>query len=99
MPVKLPCDLPTPDELTRAPELATLVLLEAALHVANHAIIAENMELFAQEDFVDHRQLLPSTQTAGGILDKLGELWHDCELYRRQRQEEVLARLRSPEDF
>ena len=97
MPVKLPCDLPTPPELARDPELASLTLLEAAIHVTTHAIIAENMEICAQEDFVGHRQPLPSTQTAGDILDKLKDLWRDCELYRRQRgEEEVLAR--SPED-
>ena len=93
MPVKLPCDLPTPHELARDPELATLILLEAAIHVATHAIIAENMELCVQEDFVGHRQpLLPSTQTAGDILDKLDDLWPDCQLYGRQRNEEALAR-------
>ncbi len=95
MPVKLPCDLPTPPELARDPELAALMLLEAALHVATHAIIAENMELCAQEDVISHQQL-PSTQTAGDILDKLKDLWRNCELYRRQRKEETLAR--SPED-
>jgi len=97
MPVKLPCDLPTPDELICNPELATLILLEAAIHVATHAIIAENMEICAQDDFVGHRQPLPSTQTAVDILDKLDDLWRDCELYRRQREEETLAR--PPEDF
>ena len=96
MPVKLPLDLPTPPELARDPELATLVLLEAAIHVATHAIIAENMEICAQEDFVGYRQPLPSIQTAVDILDKLEDLWRDCELYRRQREEEALAR--SPED-
>lgn len=87
MPVKLPCDLPTPPELIRDPELASLVLLEAAIHVATYAIIAENMELCAQEDVIGHQ--LPSTQTAGSIIDKLHELWLDCELYRRQRKEEA----------
>lgn len=96
MPVKLPLDLPTPPELARDPELATLVLLEAAIHVATHAIIAENMEICAQEDFVGHRQPLPSIQTAVDILDKLENLWRVCELYRRQREEEAPARY--PED-
>jgi hypothetical protein len=96
MPVKLPCDLPTPTELARDPELGALILLEAAMHVATHAIIAENMELCAHKDAVRHHQL-PSTQTAGDILDKLTELWRDCELYRRQRNKETLAK--APEDF
>jgi hypothetical protein len=97
MPVKLPLELPTPHELARDPELATIILLEAAIHVATHAIIAENMEICDQEDFVGHRQPLPSTQTAGDILDKLKDLWRDCERYRRQRKEEAPAK--SPEDF
>jgi hypothetical protein len=39
--------LPAPDELARAPELATLVLLERALEVTRNALIAANPELHA----------------------------------------------------
>lgn len=97
MPVKFPCDLPTPPELARDPELGVLTLLEAAIHVATYALLAENMDICAHEDFVGQRQLLQSTQTVGDILDKLKDLRRNCELYRKQRQEEALAR--EPDDF
>lgn len=90
MPVTLPCNLPTPQELMRDPELAALTILEAAMHVAMHAIIAENMELSEQDDSPCHpRHIRPSTKTAGDILDKLQELWLRFELYRRQRNGET----------
>ena len=89
MPVTLPCNLPTPQELMHDPELAVLTILEASLHVATHAIIAENMELCDQDAEGHQRHYKPSTKTAGDILDKLQVLWSECQLYRRQRYQEA----------
>lgn len=99
MPVKLPVELPTPPELAHDPELAALALLDAALHVAAYAIIADNMELCAQdEDYVDE-QSSPSLLTARDILEKMEVLERDLERYRQQRMAEALARLPHPFDF
>ncbi len=44
------CPVPTPDVLARSPELAALALLERALDVTRHALIAANPELHACQD-------------------------------------------------
>ena len=99
MPVKLPVGLPTPPELAREPELAALALLEASMHVAAYAIIAENMELCAQEkDRIDEQPSL-SLLTAKDILEKMEVLERELERYRKQRTDEALARLPHPFDF
>jgi hypothetical protein len=97
MPVKLPVKLPTPPELARDPEFAALALLEASMHVAAYAIIAENMELCAQkEDRIDEQA---SLLTARDLLEKMEVLERDLERYRKQRTAEALASLSHPFDF
>lgn len=99
MPVKLPVELPTPPELARHPELAALALLEASMHVAAYAIIAENMELCAHQEQPPEEQPSPSLLTAAKILDKMETLGRDLERYRRQRLAEALAGVPDPSEI
>ena len=100
MPVKLPVELPTPPELAHDPELAALALLEASMHVAAYAIIAENMELCAQEDenHIDEKTSL-SLLTAKELLEKIEILENVLERYRKHRTADALAGFARHFDF
>lgn len=92
MPVKQLVELPTPQELGADPEMAVVALLKVAMHVAAYAIIAENMELCAQEESHIDESPLPSVLTSREILEKMEILEGDLDRYRQQRTTEASAK-------
>ena len=62
-------ELPLPRDLTPAPELASLALLDTALEVAGSALVAANPELatVSDEDIVDAQACLTEILLAHAI--------------------------------
>lgn len=73
-------DVPTPDDLVNYPELAALDVLDRALFVAEHALLAAHPVLMT-EDAPDDRD--DAAQLAARILGFAVVLADDLERYRR----------------
>jgi len=80
------CTVPTPDVLARSPELAALALLERALDVTRHALIAANPELQACLDELLEPGGLPrdaQLKAARDVLRQTDPLHRALHHYRR----------------
>ncbi len=77
--VTVPHDVPTPDDLVNYPELAALDVLDRALFVAEHALLAAHPVLMT-EDAPDDRD--DAAHLAQRILGLTVVLAEDLERYR-----------------
>jgi hypothetical protein len=81
-------------DLVLAPELAAIILLEHALDVATHALLAEHPTLV--DDFARARDDAPALSLAHRICLRAGALEETLRRYRRAVGD--LERLRSADD-
>ena len=73
-------DLLSPFDLMRAPQLAALVVLETALHVARLAMLAAHAELLDGEDAP--RDVDPGAELAARLLDRAHDVYAVSRAYR-----------------
>lgn len=86
--------LPTPVDLTDAPELAILATLECALTTAGYALIAAHPELAAGDDLSEHNQVAAHTWIADAIIAQAELLRGNLARYRHVlRQHERQGRV------
>lgn len=72
-------DVPTPDDLVNYPELAALDVLDRALFVAEHALLAAHPVLMTEDPPDDHDDAAHLAQRILGLAVVLAE---DLERYR-----------------
>ena len=91
--------LPTPMQLTEAPELAALFLLEAALETAGRALFAAHPELETADFYADAPDLTGDALAADAVLTHVDALSAALQRYRALLRRRAALRAAEPAEF
>jgi hypothetical protein len=92
----MPPDLPraTPEQLTEAPELAALEILDRAADATARALLAANPELLERDFLLEHSAVTPQLCLGAAVLSSIELLSVAVERYRVNQEQLAAMRLR-----